>query len=402
MKLVSFSPQYLRLKEALPFGVRDSSGCLLLGAGQVIETAEQMEMLRGKSLFADEAESAEWRRRLNAAMDSMVRQNASLKDIAAARPAEEAKDQKPQRPDAPLPEQWEDLAAALDAVLRDARPEPDWIARVLDVHERARKLAQRRPDASLYYLIYSAGHSTERYASHHALLTMTISEMAAGLLGWEPALVDSIGRASLTMNVAMARLQDLLAQTDLRPTAEMRAEIDAHPARGAMLLEMCKVEDVVWRDAVRWHHDARDAASPLDGVPPGRRVARLLRRVDIFTAKLSRRKTRTPMSPVQAAKEACLGADGKPDEIGAALLKAVGLYPPGSFVELASGELGIVISRGRRANLPVVACLVTPSGSAMGEPALRDTVEQRFAVKGAVGVTTVKVRPVHTRVLALL
>ena len=43
---------------------------------------------------------------------------------------------------------------------------------------------------------------------------------------------------------------------------------------------------------------------------------------------------------MQAAREACLGPTGVPDEIGGALLKAVGLYPPGSFVELACGEIG--------------------------------------------------------------
>jgi hypothetical protein len=45
------------------------------------------------------------------------------------------------------------------------------------------------------------------------------------------------------------------------------------------------------------------------------------------------------------------------------LLKAVGLYPPGSFVELASGEVGIALARGRRANLPVMASLGAAGGT---------------------------------------
>ena len=97
----------------------------------------------------------------------------------------------------------------------------------------------------------------------------------------------------------------------------------------------------------------------------------------------------------------CLGQDGVPDEVGAALLRATGLYPPGSFVELANGERGIVVARGRRANLPWVASLVAPSGMALGEPALRDTLETRFAVRAAVASTLVKVRPDHRRILAL-
>lgn len=44
-----------------------------------------------------------------------------------------------------------------------------------------------------------------------------------------------------------------------------------------------------------------------------------------------------------------------PTRSGAALLKSVGLYPPGSFVQLVNGETGIVVARGKQANLPVVA-----------------------------------------------
>jgi hypothetical protein len=103
-----------------------------------------------------------------------------------------------------------------------------------------------------------------------------------------------------------------------------------------------------------------------------------------------------------AAREACLGSDGQPDEVGGALLRAVGLYPPGSFVELASGEVGIVVSRGRRANLPLVAALVSASGNLHPEPVLRDTLDRRHVVKAAVAPERVKVRLVHERVLSLV
>ena len=140
---------------------------------------------------------------------------------------------------------------------------------------------------------------------------------------------------------------------------------------------------------------------PLAGLRPECQLACLLRRVDIFAAKISGRAARAPMSPVQAAREACLGAAGVPDEIGGAVLKAVGLYPPGSFVELASGEIGIVVARGRRANLPYVASLVSASGNPLGEPALRDTLDSRYTVRAAVASNLVKVRPPHERLFAL-
>jgi hypothetical protein len=269
------------------------------------------------------------------------------------------------------------------------------------VHARTRALMQRRLDDSLYLLIYRAGHSTEKYSCKHAVLAMLVCELAAPLIGFNEAEVGALGRAALTMNVAMVRLQDQLAasRADLPP--EVREQIAGHAASGAALLRRAGLADELALEVVLRHHETGSASEPFGQLPAPARLARLLRRVDIFTAKISCRATRAPMSPVLAAREACLGPDGRPDEIGGALLKSVGMYPPGSFVELVSGEVGIVLARGRRANLPYVASLVGASGSPLGEPVLRDTLDRRHSVKGAVPVHAVRVRPPHAKLLAL-
>lgn len=79
----------------------------------------------------------------------------------------------------------------------------------------------------------------------------------------------------------------------------------------------------------------------------------------------------------------------------------MGLYPPGSFVQLVSGETGIVIARGRQANLPLVATLRSQSGVPLVSPALRDTAEPRHAVKGGLGAEDVNVLPPHDRLVAM-
>ncbi|HZF80774.1 MAG TPA: hypothetical protein VEZ89_13400 [Rubrivivax sp.] len=400
MKLVPFSPQYLRLSEPLPFGLRDATGRLLLSAGQHITSSEQLRELSSQPLFGDEAESADWYRRLAAAMDQAFRHGATLRDVAAARPDAAPREAAPVAA-LKLPEQWHELVAHLDGALRDVRSGSDWRQRLFGVHGRARMAFQRKPDASLYHLVYEAGHSSQKYSCHHALLTLLMCEQAAATLGWPQTWIDSLGRAALTMNVAMMKLQDQLATSDIAPTPEMRAEIDAHAEAGAALLEAAGLGDALCVSVVRLHHDASAADQPLAALSTERQLARLLRRVDIFAAKISRRAKRQPMSPVQAAREACLGPTGVPDEIGGALLKAVGLYPPGSFVELSSGEVGIVLARGRRANLPFVAALVAANGSPLGEPALRDTIDQRYSVKSAVPPAAVKVRPPHERLMAM-
>lgn len=400
MKLVPFKHDYLRADAALPFGLRDASGRLLLAAGHRIAGEDVLEELRGQSLFADEVESSDWFRRLAAAVDQRFRMGARLHEVAQAQPEEPTRAAAVARP-LTLPEEWAEITSRLDAVLRDARPDSDWRPRLMTTHLRARQLAQKRPDASLYYLIYEAAHTTRKYSSRHSLLCLAISELAASLLHWKAEWIDSLGRAALVMNVAMQRLQDQLAGDERPPTDEMRRQIQTHAERGAELLQACGFADALCVDVVRLHHAAGEEGLALADLSPAQQLARLLRRVDIFAAQISLRASRAPMSPITAARDACLAAGGVPDEIGGALLRAVGLYPPGSFVEMVSGEIGIVVARGRRANLPLVAALLSPSGNLITDPLLRDTMDRRHAAKGAVAPAAVRVVPPHDRLLAL-
>ena len=400
MKLVPFSSEYLRMGEPLPFGLRDTDGRLLLRAGLSIVNPAHLEDLKEVPLFADEAESGPWMRRLAAAVDTVIRNGGSMKNVAEARP-EAPREASSAANSLTLGEQWDELVLHLDATLRDARPGTEWPERLMAVHDRARQLARKRPDASLYHMVYEAGLNTRNYSSRHGLMTMLMGEQAAIALGWPQDRIDMLSLASLTMNIAMLRLQDQLAVTELPLDVKTRALIDNHAENSARMLQAAGMADPAFLAVVRGHHDQSDDATELSALAPERQVARLLRRVDLFAAKISRRNARAPMSPVQAAREACLGVGGRPDEVGGALLRAVGLYPPGSFVELANGEMGIVLARGRRANLPYVATLISASGNVLGEPALRDTLDQRFAVKSALAPGVVKVRPPHERLLAM-
>ena len=248
VKLVSFSTEHLRLDAPLPFGVRDATGRLLLTAGASITRTGQLEQLRSLPLFADEDETTEWRRKLGATVGVMLRQNTTLKAIAEARPQDGGRDGLVSA-DPTVPEQWDSLCTGLDLALREARPGPEFIARVRQLHERASKLGQRQADASLYHLIHGAGHSTARYGSHHALLVMLVCEQAAPVLGWSPQAVRSLACAALSMNVAMAALQDQLAASDAPITAAMRAQIQAHPEQGAMWLRQAGLDDARDRTA---------------------------------------------------------------------------------------------------------------------------------------------------------
>jgi hypothetical protein len=101
-----------------------------------------------------------------------------------------------------------------------------------------------------------------------------------------------------------------------------------------------------------------------------------------------------------AARDACLDASGHPDSIGATLLRVVGLYPPGTFVELANGESAVVIVRGAKAHTPIVASMRRKDGGLLMQPVRRDTLRPGFAVKRGVEPSHVRVLLNHRRILS--
>jgi HD-GYP domain len=153
------------------------------------------------------------------------------------------------------------------------------------------------------------------------------------------------------------------------------------------------VTDELWLEAVRLHDDASLAAQPIAQLQPAQQMAMLLHRVERYGALISRRAGREALSPTQAAQQVCLGADGRPDMVGALLLKVMSLYPPGSYVSLASNEVGIVLARGDHVRQPIVAALRNAQGMTMAEPRLRYTAQAQSAVRAALRPSEVSTDP---------
>lgn len=81
------------------------------------------------------------------------------------------------------------------------------------------------------------------------------------------------------------------------------------------------------------------------------------------------------------------------------MLRVLELYPPGSFVRLASGEIGVVIRRGGKAPNPLVACVRRADGGVISQPIVRDTSERLHAVQRSLSTDEVKIRLDHERVV---
>jgi hypothetical protein len=398
MKLLPLSADQLLAHFSLPFSVYTADGVKLLSAHTRLDEPHVRDQLhRMGTVYTYPSEHAQWLRSTDHEWERLLHGNPPGPLLARVRPHPAAGNQP-----APPGEDWEQAILLLDHVMLNAGTDGSWLARVLEIHAHVRGLCAHGLDEALFHLLFTGSSRWSFYSSRQALRCMLIAGEAARALEWDEARIAQLEKAALTMNVTVWRLQDQLAQYPGGiESAEDRARIEHHPADAARLLLDHGVTQTVWLEAVWLHHDAGLAARPLASLAPGQQAGLLLHRVDSYSAMLSRRARSQPLSALQVAQQACLGPDGLPDPLGSVLLKAIGLYPPGTFVALASNESGVVLERGEHANTPVVAALTNREGMVMSEPRLRYTSHKDSAVRTALPYGKVLVDPPLDKLRAL-
>jgi HD-GYP domain-containing protein (c-di-GMP phosphodiesterase class II) len=232
------------------------------------------------------------------------------------------------------------------------------------------------------------------------LVCVMCSLAARDVLKWPAPEVELVGKVALTMNMSMTELQDQLAVQHQSPSPEQARKVKQHAMYSARLLEQLGVTDPEWLEAVLNHHaklPGRLAPRPL-----GQRVARLIQRADIFAARLSPRASRVPETPASAMKASYFDENREIDEAGAAVIKAVGIYSPGSFVRLATEEVAVVIKRGANTTAPRVAVMINRAGMPTGELIVRDTSQREYRILASIAHRDVKVKVNLARLLALI
>lgn len=297
-------------------------------------------------------------------------------------------------------QRWSDLESDLAQLLLQPHGHSDFCARVQALEAQARELLQIDPDASLYWLLQLATSSSIGYSSSHALLCWALCRLVApSSLDYPDAKQDSLAHAALTMNIGMTQLQNTLAEQTIEPSAEQRAAIDTHAARGAQWLRELGVTDADWLHTVEQHHERSDE---LDT------PTRLLQAADRYAAQISPRETRAGRCVTDSGRHAMLATDAGTgsgasaiNAIGHALLRTVGICPPGSFVRLEDDTIAVVLRRTTQPGAPWVASVLDVAGAALAEPTLIDTRTDGCGIAAALVAQTVRVRLNHARLLHL-
>ncbi len=399
MNLVAIDIDSLPLGQPLPFALRSARGTLLAPRGYTIASREELDSLKGRgiAICVDTDEASASHRNFMNQLQQMLRKDTPLGEIAAMKLSLSGRAAQAASHDGPP--DWRELQQrATQLLYTPMQPQfPDHLARLVVELDQ---LCRDNPDAALLALIFLSGQQPHQYSATHAMLVACAGMLTARqTLQWPDAQVLRLGRAALTMNVAMAELQDTLARQTEALTGDQLQAIQEHAHRSEALLRQCGVRDAVWLQAVRQHHQL--ASGPLAGQDAAGQTARLIQRADVFGARIAPRATRRAM-PVTAAVQASYYNERREvDEAGAALLRTLGVYPPGAFVRLASDEIAVVLRRGASATTPRVAVVIGRSGMPTGEPIPRDTAQAAYKITASLAPHEVRLQVSLQRLLKL-
>jgi HD-GYP domain-containing protein (c-di-GMP phosphodiesterase class II) len=296
---------------------------------------------------------------------------------------------------------WSDLESSLGVLLINPARVQEFEQRIWQYDRWMQTLLQRDTDVGLYLLFQLATNSHVGYSASHALICTVLSHLIAIELKLGIKERDSLVHAAFTMNIAMTALQDELAGQLDKPNPEQQTIIRAHAVKGSMMLNAIGVMDKLWIDVVSGHHDESADKGELRAISPADRLARILRIVDRYAAMISPRKSRTGRNAIDSVRAIISASTERNSEVGHALVRTVGLCPPGTYVRLDNNETAVVLRRSSTPNHPHVAIVIDGRGEILSQPRLHRTAEASPRIQVALAAASVQSQLNHHLVLQL-
>jgi putative nucleotidyltransferase with HDIG domain len=212
-----------------------------------------------------------------------------------------------------------------------------------------------------------------KYVSRHCLNVSKLALFLAHSLGLPREELEQIVICGLLHDVGMMKVKEEVFTKHAALDQEEWDQVKGHPIEGALLLtKEVLLRDVVARVALE-HHEKPDGT----GYPQGKKkeethlYARLINIVDTYGAMVSPRAHRLPLLPTQAMRIVMDdGAKGMLDwDLVHAFVKAMSVYPVGSYLRLEGGEIARVVrSSPDIPEKPVIAVVADAQGNVLRAP----------------------------------
>lgn len=243
------------------------------------------------------------------------------------------------------------------------------------------KIADTRPDAAIAAIHLSKQQSPLKQPIYGAILAHLFSEQH----GLDDKKKTALIQAVLTCNITFYEFQVLLNSMDGKLTDAQRTKLQKHPLQSAQLMEAAGFIDPNLTKAIRQHHERPDGSGYPNHLQARdiSELALVVSMCEVYTARIDNRAYRKPVLAREALAHLNNDEDPRLKGLLLSFAKAIGLYPPGTWVKLASGETAIVTRRQKNSPVPIVKALFDPNNIPYMGPIPRDCTEPSFKVIGA-------------------
>jgi putative nucleotidyltransferase with HDIG domain len=234
----------------------------------------------------------------------------------------------------------------------------------------------RNPSAMMWM---SKIRSVSEYTVEHSLNVCVLAIAFGRNLGFTKQKLYNIGLCGLLHDVGKMRLPANVLDKAEKLTEKEWKQIKAHAYIGGKLLEESKAEKHVITTAYQ-HHERIDGKGYPLGLA-GEDIAlysKMISLVDSFDAMTAQRCYSDAMTPSAAIREIFKHRGEQFDtELALEFIKTIGLYPPGTVVELVNGYLGLVIERSDLyRHLPKILLLKDESGNKLKQKVIDLTLTE--------------------------
>ncbi len=258
--------------------------------------------------------------------------------------------------------------------------------RPADLHatvELTEHLAELISEDPAQALLLTAVKSYDEYTYHHMVNVCILSLALARAIGLSHEQSIALGIGGLLHDVGKVKVPQEVLHHDGMLDEEQWGLIHRHPVDGAGLVAVTTRDPLHSAvSIVLEHHVGFDGSGypSLSGGRPPALPSRIVSVADCFDALTSKRSYRKPEERRQALAIIQAGAGRSFDpRVVRTFVRMVGLFPLGSLVQLATGEVGVVVRNHDRAlGRPSVRMVLDAHGST-ADPVEIDLAEKTSA-----------------------